>query len=231
MKLTLWERIRRAEQLLKDTRYVVKRRRKPIRPGAIHPNPQSQPVKPTPPTRPPGHGLTGWRKNVHIVLLATLGNPYGWTYNEVRPLALPRRRLTAAELATPAVLKATLAKLVKAFRSDCSWGAKTAFFLARCKDDPTGENWNGWGNSSSAYLHLPKRPGLDNAYSPTAAALAACEVGDIGVVGVNGSDHVFVILEKGENPLVWSDGHGGAPDSYHVLDDARRPISILIPKG
>jgi hypothetical protein len=72
---------------------------------------------------------------------------------------------------------------------------------------------------------------LDNTYSPKPTDLAKCKVGDIGVVGVNGSEHMFCIMEPGPNPLVWSDGHQGAPDSYRVLDDTRRPISICIPKG
>lgn len=206
---------------------------KPVNPDAKHPN--KKPGAPTHhihPTRRPGAGLTGTRKALHKLMVATAGNPFHWTYYEVRPIYLPKRRLTNGELGGPlAVLKATLAKVVASYRSDCSWGVKTLHWLAGCTDDPTGENWGPWGNSSSTYLHLPKRPGLDNAYHPTAAALATCQVGDIGVVGVNGSEHMFAIMEAGPNPLVWSDGGQESPNCYHILDDTRRPISVCIPKG
>lgn len=231
MPLTAWERlhrarllVRRARRLLRGTRYTV---------GRIHkqPNPPSPPLPVTPPTKKPRAGLAGWQKDLHLVMVATLGNPYGWTYNLVRPLYLPKRRLTRAELATITAAKKALALLVTKYRSDCSWGAKTLFYLIGAADDPTGQAWGGYGNSSSIYSHLPKRFGLDNAYHPTGADLARCKVGDIGVVGVNGKDHVWVVMEEGSNPLVWSDGHQGAPNSYRVLDDARRPISVCIPKG
>jgi len=224
MKLTVWQRLRRARHLLRGTRWTVKRiHRKPNAPSPVLPH--------RPPTKQPGEGLSGWQKHLHTVMVATLGNPYGWTYNEVRPLYLPKRRLTVTELATFAGVKKGLGLLVSRYRSDCSFGAKTLFWLIGAKDDPTGTNWGPWGNSSSIYAHLPKRFGLNNAYHPASADLARCEVGDILVVGLNGGEHVAVILEKGPNPLVWSDGHNGAPDSYHVLDDARRPISVCVPKG
>lgn len=224
MKLSLWQRLHKARVLLRGTKYEV-------RPIHRKPNPPSPSLPTVPPTTKAGQGHTGWQFDLHRVMHATLNNPYGWTYNEVRPLYLPKRRLTRAELATLSTVRKALAVLVTAYRSDCSWGAKTLFFLIGAKDDPTGLSWGPWGNSSSIYQHLPKRFGLDNAYHPTPADLARCKVGDIGVVGRNGADHVWVIMEEGENPLVWSDGHQGAPNSYRVLDDTRRPISVCIPKG
>ena len=218
--MSLWQRIRRAKILLRAHGYIVKKK----------PNPPSPPIPPVPPTNKPGEGLTGWQKDLHLLIVATLGNPYSWTYNAVRPLYLPKRRLTRAEMANLGSVRQALWLLVKNYRSDCSWGVKTLYFLIGAKDDPTGANWGTWGNSSSTYDHLPKRFGLDNAYHPSSADLARCEVGDILLVGKDGYEHMAVIAEKGTNPLLWSDGHQGAPNSYRVLDDSRRPITVCIPK-
>lgn len=227
MKLTLWERIRRAARLLKGTRYTVK----PIHPNAAQPNPTSPPVAHTPPTVKPGAGLTGKQKRLHQLMHATVGNPYKWTYNEVRPLYLPKTRILLVSFITAHALNRALLARVNKYRSDCSFGAKTLFWLAGVADDPTGEKWGPWGNSSSTYAYLRKRPGLDNAAQPKTSDLAKCKVGDILVVGQDGSDHLAVVMETGPNPLVWSDGRPGAPDSYRVLDDTRRPISVCVPKG
>jgi hypothetical protein len=202
---------------------------KPINSKAVHPNKPSPAIAHVAPTRKPGEGLTGAQARLHKVMVATVGNPFGWTYNFIRPLTLPKGKLTNADFASRAALNAALKRLVSRYRSDCSWGGKTLFWLVGCADDPTGEKWNGWGNTSTTYQHLPKRPGLDNAMHPAPADLARCQVGDIGLVGENGSDHFFIIMEAGPNPLVWSDGFNGAPNSYHVLDDPRRPISVCIP--
>lgn len=201
------------------------------RPAHRKPNPPSPPVRHTAPTRKPGVGLTGKTKRLHRLMVATAGNPYHWTYNLVRPLTLPKTRVPEIAWKTNKTLAVALERRIEGYRSDCSWGAKTLFWLVGCADDPTGQKWSGYGNSSSIYAHLSKRFGLNNSYHPSPADLARCKVGDIGVVGVNGKDHVWVVMEAGENPLVWSDGHQGAPNTYRVLDDARRPISVCIPKG
>lgn len=209
---------------------------KPVNPKAKQPNKNpGAPTKHVPPTVKPGHGLAGSRKALHKLMFVTAGNPFAWTYYEVRPISLPKRRLMPAELSgSMATLKNALRALVERYKSDCSWGVKTLHWLAGCTDDPTGENWGPWGNSGSTYDHLPKRPGLDNATASVSALgklLAVCEVGDILLVGENGSEHMTMIMEAGEDPLLWSDGHEGAPNCYHVSDDPRRPISVCIPKG
>ncbi len=206
--------------------------KKPTHPAAKHPNkPSPHPIKHVPPKKHTPAHLSVLQKRLHKVMLATVGNPYRWTYNFVRPLSLPKGKLRTADFASLASLKAALARLVTEYKSDCSFGGKTLFYIIGAPDDPTGENWNGWGNTSSTYLHLPKRPGLDNAMNPRPADLARCKVGDIGLVGKDGSDHFWIVMEEGENPLVWSDGGSNSPNSYHVLDDPRRPISVCIPKG
>jgi len=213
----------------------------PINPKARYPNKNTgAPTKHVKPTKKPGEGLVGTRAAMHRIMLALLGNPFAWTYNEVRPLRLPKRRLTPEELASQAATRRALGELVGHYRSDCSWGTKTVDFLAGCKDDPTGELWGPWGNSTSEYEHLEKRPGLDNAYAPKAADLANCQVGDDLLFGPDGVWHATKILEAGPDPLLWSDGFGpetggsphvGAPNSYRLSDDTRRPISVCIPKG
>lgn len=197
---------------------------------ATHANKPSPVTTHVEPTKQATDRLTRKQKRLLRIMHATVGNPYRWTYNFVRPLYLPKRRLTDAEFASAASLKAALAKLVTRYRSDCSFGGKTLFWLAGYVDDPTGENWGPWGNTATTYQHLEKRPGLDNAYQPSAADLAKCKVGDIGLVGFNGSLHFWIVMEPGPNPLVWSDGFDGAPNSYRALDDPRRPISVCIPK-
>ena len=208
---------------------------KPINPKAKRPNRHRRdtPTKHVPPTKKPGEGLTGYRADVHRVMHATVGNPYHWMYYEVRPLQLPKGKLSPRELAHPVLLAKALRQFVKNYRADCSWGAKTIDWLVGAKDDPTGEQWGPWGNSTTTYEHLEKRPGLDNASSPIPADLAKCEVGDFLLFGPDGAWHETRIMEAGPDPLLWSDGGPGTttPNTYSLSDDARRPVSVCIPKG
>jgi hypothetical protein len=229
MKLPLLERIRRALRLLRLHGYKVK---PPVHPKAHVPNKPSPPVKPTAPSTKPGQVQgTLLRKRVHRVMCATVGNPYHWTYWAVRPSKLPKSRLTENAWKTLATLQAALRKLTSGAKWDCSFGVKSVFYLAGVEDDPTGEGWGAWGNSSTTYDHLPKAPGLDNALRPSAPDLARCKVGWIVLVGQDGAEHMAAIMESGPDPLLWSFGHEGAPDSYLLSADARRPISVCIPKG
>lgn len=220
-----WNRIHWAN--LAGTRYGRK---------AKHPNKPSPVITHVPPTKKPGEGLTGKQTHLHRIMHATVGNPLGWIYTFARPLRMPKRRLATADFASRATLIAALKKITTGARWDCSFAGKAVFYLAGYTDDPTGENWGPWGNTSTTYQHLEKRPGLDNAYHPTAAQLAKCKVGDIGLVGKDGSDHFWIVMEESDGdprgPLVWADGGPGTstPNSYRALDDPRRPISVCIPK-
>lgn len=212
---------------------LIRIRNKQRHPKAHIPNKPSPPVKHTPPTKKPGAGLTGKRKRLSRVMHATLGNPFGWTYYEVRPSTLSKRHLSEKAWRSAATLHAALAKLTTGSKFDCSFGVKDLFWLVDMHDDPTGERWTQWGNSVSTYDHLPKATRLNNAYHPAPADLAKCKVGWIVLFGENGKWHMTAIMEEGADPLLWSDGGPGSttPKSYRLSADTRRPISVCIPKG
>ncbi len=67
-----------------------------------------------------------------------------------------------------------------------------------------------WGNSSTLAAHLPHvRYPMDLAE------------GDIVTFGPGGRDHAAMVLETGANPLLWSFGHQGAPNTYLLSQDQR----------
>lgn len=139
--------------------------------------------------------LTGQRLALQKVMQATLADEsakHDWTYVFARP--------------TPVPVSWSPGQLV---RGDCSKGVQ---FLCRWAKapDPMENNWDIWGNSSTIWLRLE--------HVATAAEL---EVGDIVLFGVNGSEHAAMVLEAGPDPLLWSFGHQGAPDSYRLSQDRR----------
>lgn len=159
--------------------------------------PSSTPKKHLPPSR---------RDLLHAFMTATAGNAYGWNYREVRPLPLPP-------------------KLSHGVNADCSFGIKILCDWAGIKD-PTGDSYDGYGNSVSIYHALQKLAGLDNSTAPTAKALTAAQVGDILLFGPNGAWHATMVYKAGADPLLWSHGHQGAPNIYPLSADNRRPISV-----
>jgi len=152
--------------------------------------PNKKPPKATPKT----HQAPSKRDLLHAFMTATAGNAYGWNYREVRPLPLP-------------------AKLSHGVNADCSFGVKILCDWAGVPD-PTGENYDGYGNSISIYNHLPH------------ISKAQAKTGDILLFGPNGAWHATMILEPGADPLLWSHGHQGAPNLYRLSADKRTPVTF-----
>jgi len=100
-----------------------------------HDTPFTREVPNKDPQAPVVHHPPSVRDLLHSYMAATAGNPFGWTYNEVRPLPLP-----------------TL--LAHGVRADCSFGVKILCQWAGAPD-ATGENYDDWGNSVSMFNHLP----------------------------------------------------------------------------
>jgi len=135
-------------------------------------------------------------------MLATLADEqhnHDWTYDGVRPLGTPPRPWRAGM------------RIV----GDCSKGCQWLCWWADAPD-PMRNDWASWGNSStiaSELVHLPSAADL--------------EPGDIVTIGVNGSIHAAMVLIPGPDPLVWSFGHEGAPNSYRLSQDQRWPKQYL----
>lgn len=90
---------------------------------------------------------------------------------------------------------------------DCSWFCKTVYWKAGCSNDPTGNNWNGWGNSVDLFFrgrHITQGNLLP---------------GDIIVFGLEGSVHAVICVENGLDPLCASMGQTGDPSLV--------PLSVL----
>lgn len=100
-------------------------------------------------------------------------------------------------------------------RSDCSWGARLIAWWTPGTPDPMGSGFQGSGNSSTICARL------DHLDHPSELM-----VGDPVTFGWNGNEHAAVCLEEGADPLLWSDGHPGAPNTYRLSYD-RRPHQLL----
>lgn len=106
-----------------------------------------------------------------------------WIYDEVRELPIVRvptrdNRVT---------------------RSDCSFGIKLLCFSANTID-PTGFNFEGVGNSTSIWEHLPH------------ITLAEAKPGDPVIWGVEGSVHVAMLYQwHGGRCWLWNMGEQGEP--------------------
>lgn len=120
-----------------------------------------------------------------------------WTYRAVRPMSVP---------ATWNPRQHVVGDCSKGVQYLCRWAG-----LA----DPFRMSYGPYGNSYTLWLknqHL-ESPG-------------ELEVGDFVTFGYNGEEHAAMVLEKGSDPLLWSFGHQGAPNTYRLSQD-RRPKQYL----
>ncbi len=135
------------------------------------------------------------RQKLAQTMKATLADEHtyrDWTYAEVRPMPVP-----------PAW------KPGQKVRGDCSKGCQ---YIAKWSNapDPMQNGWSDYGNSQTIWsvLHPVATP-------------AELEVGDLVTFGYNGNKHAAMVLEAGTDPLLWSFGHQGAPDTYRLSQDLR----------
>lgn len=101
---------------------------------------------------------------------------------------------------------------------DCSKGAQYQCRWVPGCPDPMGNNFGLYGNSQTIWLTLH--------HVDTVAEL---EPGDIVVFGNYGEDHAAMVLEAGPDPLLWSFGHQGAPNTYRLSADKRSKTFCKLP--
>lgn len=143
------------------------------------------------------------RKRLVNLMRATLADQaanHTWTYHAVRPSYVPGSW-----------------KPLQPVTGDCSKGCQ---FLARwaAAPDPMRNGWGPYGNSSTIWLTLEH-----------AVHAADLQPGDIVVFGPYGRDHAAMVLEPGGDPLLWSFGHQGAPNTYRLSQDTRAKTFCLLP--
>ena len=92
---------------------------------------------------------------------------------------------------------------------DCSKGVQWLCWWS-VAPDPMQNGFGPYGNSQTIWLRLH--------HVDTPQEL---EVGDIVTSGPWGSDHAAMVLEAGTDPLMWSFGHQGAPNTYRLSHDWR----------
>lgn len=128
---------------------------------------------------------------------------HDWTYDAIRPMPVP----------TP-----TRKFLHVAKRGDCSKGVQyNCWWVPGCPD-PMGRGFDPYGNSQTIWLHLHH-----------VAHPSELEVGDPVTFGVAGEEHAAVVLERGADPLMWSFGHQGAPNTYRLSYDKRPQQWLKLP--
>ncbi len=143
------------------------------------------------------------RNQMKKLMMATVADEalrHDWTYSQFRPRTVP-----SAWKAGDHVI------------ADCS---KAVQMLSRWSGapDPMGESFGPYGNSQTIWSHLQH-----------AAAADELEVGDIITFGRDGDEHAAMVLEPGADPLLWSFGHQGAPNTYRLSDDRRERQFCKLP--
>jgi len=140
---------------------------------------------------------TDYRAKLHTLMKQTLADEaahHTWTYAAVRPLAMPHRPWSAGQRV----------------RGDCSKGVQFLCWWAACPNDPMGLHYGPYGNSSTLAMRLRH---LSHA--------SELKVGDIVTFGPGGNEHAAMVMEAGNDPLLWSNGHQGAPNTYRLSYDKR----------
>lgn len=135
-----------------------------------------------------------YRKRLANLMDATVADHANWTYLAVRPLPVAKRPWKKGE------------KVV----ADCSLGVRDLCWFAEAPVDPMRLDWAPYGNSQTLWQHCQH---LD---SP-----AELLVGDFVTFGLDGDEHAAMVKRRGKDPLLWSDGHQGAPNFYLLSQDGR----------
>jgi hypothetical protein len=148
-----------------------------------------------------------YRTELAATMHATLADEqahHNWTYAAVRPEAMVGTR-GHYPAGTP-------------ISSDCSKGVQRICFWTAGAPDPMKNGWGAYGNSSTICAVLEH---LDHP--------SELLVGDAVTFGANGDEHAALVLEAGADPLLWSDGHQGAPNTYRLSWDTREHQLLRLP--
>lgn len=144
--------------------------------------------------------LDAVRTEMKRLMKATVDDASHWTYNDGRPC----------------VVEVTWKK-GQHVKSDCSKGVQKICRWAKAPD-PMGNGWTDWGNSQTICAHL------SHFSDPS-----QLRVGDPVTFGYNGDEHAAMVYEAGKDPLLWSDGHQGAPNFYRLSEDRRVHQLLMLP--
>jgi hypothetical protein len=131
-----------------------------------------------------------------------------WRYLALRPRPMPHRPWHSGENVT----------------GDCSKGVQFLCWWADLPRDPMGMHWGPYGNSSTLAAHLQHL-----------ARASELLIGDIVTFGLWGNSHAAMVMARGSDPLLWSFGHQGAPNTYRLSQDPRvhqflrNPIPEYVP--
>jgi hypothetical protein len=149
------------------------------------------------------------RDKLHQLMHDTLVDEavhHDWTYHEVRPMPVPSAWHDGQKV-----------------QGDCSKGVQYLSRWAGCPD-PMKMHYGPYGNSTTLAAVLQH---LDHA--------SELLVGDLVTFGPYGTAHAAMVYERGNNPLLWSFGHQGAPNTYRLSQDRRahqllrNPIPVFVP--
>ncbi len=135
-----------------------------------------------------------YRKRLETLMDETVADRRNWTYHAIRPLPHAPRPWTQG---------------MKVL-SDCSVGVRNLCWWAKSPVDPMGRDWDAYGNSQTLWSRCQH---LDHP--------ADLLVGDFVTFGRDGDEHAAMVRERGPDPLLWSDGHQGAPNYYRLSLDRR----------
>lgn len=123
-----------------------------------------------------------------------------WTYRAVRPVPVPAAWKPGQRVT-----------------GDCSKGVQMLAHWGRAPD-PMQNGFGPYGNSQTICMRLQH---LDRA--------SELEPGDIVTFGAWGGEHAAMVKEAGTDPLLWSFGHQGAPNTYRLSQDGRVHQLLRLP--
>lgn len=148
------------------------------------------------------------RVSMEKVMRATLADEAAhllWMYTQARPQPVPPSWKPGQRI-----------------DGDCSKGCQ---YIARwgAGPDPMQMDFGPYGNSQTIWLRAHH-----------AASASDLDIGDMITFGRDGDEHATVVLEKGDDPLLWSFGHQGfagspCPDTYRLSQDGRPAQFCLMP--
>jgi hypothetical protein len=140
------------------------------------------------------------RQELERLMRATIADRAHWDYRAVRPLPVPPTWQPGQHVV-----------------GDCSKGVQYLCKWAGAPD-PMGNDWDVWGNSTTLAAHL------EHLLVP-----AVLRPGDVVTFGPSGTQHAAMVLEPGLDPLLWSFGHQGAPNTYRLSEDRREHQLLRLP--
>jgi hypothetical protein len=144
-----------------------------------------------------------YRKRLATLMAKTLADEtarHDWDYEDVRPRPMPKRPWSGG----------------MRIDGDCSKGVQFLCWWAYVPEDPMGMHYGPYGNSATIAAHLQDH----------LAYTSDLLVGDIVTFGLYGTEHAAMVMETGDDPLLWSFGVQGAPNTYRLSWD-RRPHQLL----